>query len=82
MGKIITALMIVIAIGGAIVMSLSLFDGVGVKKIDSFEDCVAANGILAESYPRQCFTQDGKTFTEEAEIDFPVESTETEETES
>ena len=51
MGKIITALMIVIAIGGAIVMSLSLFDGVGVKKIDSFEDCVAGNGFLADSYP-------------------------------
>ncbi len=30
--------------------------------IDSFEDCVAAGYPVAESYPEQCFTPDGRSF--------------------
>lgn len=30
----------------------------------SFEECVAAGYPIAESYPRQCFTPDGKGFVE------------------
>ncbi|MBD3311771.1 MAG: hypothetical protein GF349_04765 [Candidatus Magasanikbacteria bacterium] len=33
-------------------------------KIDSFEDCVAAGNAVMESYPRQCRTEEGKTYTE------------------
>lgn len=31
--------------------------------IDSFEDCVRAGYPVAESYPEQCFTPDGRSFT-------------------
>lgn len=32
-------------------------------EIDSFEDCAAAGYPIAESYPEQCFTPDGRGFT-------------------
>lgn len=32
--------------------------------ITTFEDCVAAGNPVMESFPRQCRTQDGATFTE------------------
>ncbi len=38
---------------------------VQVVQIQSFEDCVKAGFIVMESYPRQCRTSDGRTFTEE-----------------
>jgi hypothetical protein len=31
--------------------------------IDSFEECAAAGYPIAESYPEQCFTPDGRSFT-------------------
>jgi hypothetical protein len=31
--------------------------------IDSFEDCARAGYPIAESYPEQCFTPDGRSFT-------------------
>ena len=34
------------------------------KKITNFEECVAAGNPVMESYPRQCRTEDGQTFTE------------------
>lgn len=36
--------------------------------VDSFEDCVAAGYPVAESYPRQCHTPDGRGFTEDISI--------------
>ncbi|MBW3014599.1 hypothetical protein KY335_05160 [Candidatus Woesearchaeota archaeon] len=33
--------------------------------IDSFEDCIAAGNPAMESYPRQCMTKDGVSYTEE-----------------
>jgi len=33
--------------------------------INSFWDCVEAGNPMMESYPRQCYTQDGKHFVEE-----------------
>jgi hypothetical protein len=33
-------------------------------EIDSFEKCADAGNPVAESYPRQCRTPDGRTFTE------------------
>lgn len=35
-----------------------------VSNIQSFEDCVTAGNPVMESYPRQCRTEDGKSFTE------------------
>ena len=32
--------------------------------INSFEDCIAAGYPLMESYPRQCWVADGRTFVE------------------
>ena len=31
--------------------------------IDNFEECAAAGYPIAESYPEQCFTPDGRSFT-------------------
>ncbi len=36
-------------------------------EITSFEECVAAGNPVMESYPRQCKTADGTTFTEQLE---------------
>ena len=33
--------------------------------VDNFEECVARGYPILESYPRQCKTPDGKTFTED-----------------
>ena len=35
------------------------------KSIDSFAECAAAGYPVGESYPRQCWTPDGRQFTEE-----------------
>lgn len=42
--------------------------------INSFEECAAANLPVMESYPRQCATPDGRTFTETvtASLPYPV----------
>jgi|WetSurMetagenome_2_1015567.scaffolds.fasta_scaffold1591049_1 hypothetical protein len=34
------------------------------RNVKSFEDCAAAKLPVAESYPRECRTPDGKVFTE------------------
>ena len=34
------------------------------EQINSFEECVSAGYDIMESYPRQCSTEDGQTFTE------------------
>lgn len=41
------------------------------EDISSFEDCAAANNRIAESYPRQCFTEDGRVFVEDLENNQP-----------
>ena len=33
--------------------------------INNFEECAKAGNPVLESYPRQCMTPDGRTFTEE-----------------
>ena len=35
------------------------------SKIENFQDCISAGHPAMESYPRQCRTPDGKTFTED-----------------
>lgn len=58
MKKIIAISIIIIAFG----VAYWLFGPV--SKISSFEDCVNAGYPIMESYPRQCKTPDGRTFTE------------------
>ena len=45
--------------------------------ISNFEECVAATGVVMESFPRKCAAPDGAVFVEEVALD---ESTTTEET--
>jgi hypothetical protein len=39
------------------------------SEIRSFEDCVAAGNPVMESYPRQCKTNDGRTYAEEIALE-------------
>ncbi len=41
------------------------------EQINSFEDCVNAGNPVMESYPRQCRTDSGMTFTEKVEQKIP-----------
>ncbi|MBU0758405.1 MAG: hypothetical protein KKF44_10130 [Nanoarchaeota archaeon] len=41
------------------------------KRITSFDECVAAGNPILESYPAQCRTKDGQSFTQV--IDSPIE---------
>jgi len=64
--KIFVFLLIVIILGGAVVYFTVLKqDRVIVTSVNSFEECVSAGYSVMESYPRQCKTPDGKTFTED-----------------
>jgi hypothetical protein len=42
-------------------------------KINSFDECTKANGVIQESYPPVCVTKDGRRFTQEV----PPEETKT-----
>lgn len=50
------------------ILVYALMYGQSNSKIDSFEDCEAAGYPILESYPRQCKTPDGKSFTEDIEV--------------
>lgn len=52
---------LVIAIGGYFFFAQKINNGVA---IINFEECAKAGNPVAESYPRQCRTADGKTFAE------------------
>lgn len=43
----------------------------GVSEIDSFEDCANAGFPIMESFPEQCATPDGRTFTRQPSDTFP-----------
>ena len=40
-------------------------DGISLKEISSFDDCVSAGFGVLESYPSQCRTSDGRSFTQD-----------------
>ncbi|MDP6627406.1 MAG: Kazal-type serine protease inhibitor domain-containing protein [Methanopyri archaeon] len=42
------------------------------EEIDSFEECIAAGNPAMESYPRQCRSAGGRTFTEEIVDALPI----------
>ncbi|OGZ18196.1 MAG: hypothetical protein A2V72_00025 [Candidatus Nealsonbacteria bacterium RBG_13_37_56] len=60
---------IIILIGAAIAVYLNLNQEEEEEvcqdcSVENFEDCVANGNAIMESYPRQCRTADGRTFTE------------------
>lgn len=60
-------LLILSGVGYAVTMSVqrpSLPTQTTETAITSFEECLAAGNPVMESYPRQCSTKDGKSFTE------------------
>jgi len=57
-------LIIFIIVGTAVYLIILKQDEAPVVSIDSFEECISAGYPALESYPRQCRTPDGKSFTE------------------
>lgn len=55
----------VIALGGVIWGSVAYFRSNSFPTVLSFEDCLAEGYPIMESFPRQCKTPDGRTYTEE-----------------
>jgi len=60
----IIGIILLIAVG---IILLSLFDYIPTEEITNFEECVEAGHSILESYPRQCRTPDGRSFTESIE---------------
>lgn len=56
------AAIVAIAVGGVTYFLFGYENSA--QEITSFEECAAAGNPVAESYPRQCWTQDGKYFVE------------------
>ncbi|MBA7621029.1 hypothetical protein ES703_28386 [subsurface metagenome] len=66
MNKKIFIFLIVVILGGTAVYFTVFKSGeTPTPDINSFEECVSAGYPVLESYPRQCKTPDGKTFTED-----------------
>lgn len=66
MNKKIFIFLIVVILGGTAVYFTVFKSGEApIPDINSFEECVSAGYPVLESYPRQCKTPDGKTFTED-----------------
>jgi len=51
---------------------VQLFPTRGQAAVATFDDCVAAGNPVAESYPRQCATIDGRVFIEETRLEAPA----------
>lgn len=68
MKKIFILLLIIFIIVGIVVAVVFFIipkpDETPVISVNSFEECIAAGYPALESYPRQCRTSDGKSFTE------------------
>lgn len=61
------AIVAIIGIGG-LVYFLGMKDQAATAAITNFEECAAAGNPIMESNPRQCRTEDGRTFTEEVAV--------------
>ena len=57
-------LIVLLLVGGVIYKVGGPYGG-GESDVNSFSECVEAGNPVAESYPRQCRTTDGRSFTEE-----------------
>lgn len=58
----------VLTIGGVLVFILSQSDN-RQANISNYEQCVAAGNPILESYPEQCVTPDGRSFTRELTLE-------------
>jgi len=67
MSKKIFILSLIIIIFGGVALYFTFFKPGEVLtfNINNFEECVSAGYPVLESYPRQCKTPEGKTFTED-----------------
>ena len=66
MNKKIFIFLIIVILGGTVLYFTVCKPGEApTPDINSFEECVSAGYPVLESYPRQCKTPDGKTFTED-----------------
>jgi len=64
--KIFISLLIVFILGGVAIYLILFKPGEAPRPIiNNFEECVSAGYPVLESYPRQCKTPDGKSFTED-----------------
>ncbi len=62
----IIGIILLVAVG---IILLSLFDYISIDQITNFEECIEAGYPAMESYPRQCRTPDGRSFTESIAIE-------------
>ncbi len=62
---IIFVILILIILGAGFLTWKYLSNKAEIAKISSFDECVAKNFPVLESYPRQCKTPDGRTFAED-----------------
>lgn len=62
---ILLGVLVVAGLGGAIVQTVKQQQMGHSSVVNSFEECVAQNGIVRESYPIVCATRDGKTFAQD-----------------
>lgn len=58
---------IIIFIGVGVYVALNRERSLPSQRITNFEECVRAGHLVAESYPRQCWTPDGRYFVEGVE---------------
>lgn len=55
----------ILLIGMLVYVVVRRQQSIQLEKISNFKECVAAGYPIAESYPAQCFTPDGRGFIEE-----------------
>ena len=54
----------IIICGIALIFSIKLYNSKQIKNVDSYEKCADAGYEILATYPVQCKTPDGKTFTQ------------------
>jgi len=68
-------LVIIILVAVIVWLGLSKKEQKSVPQVMSFEDCAKAGYPVMESYPRQCKTPDGRTYTEELPVPITYKNT-------
>ena len=63
--KVIISIVAVVIVTGITFGVLYLVSYMNDKSVTDFASCVAKNNVILETYPRQCKTKSGKTFTED-----------------
>ena len=63
--KILIFSVIIVVLGVSVYFIMFSIGEAPMVDVDNFEECVSANYLVMESYPRKCQTPDGKIFTED-----------------